>query len=177
MKFHSTKILVLMIVCNLLALTGYYFLFQRIKTQTQTASALINTIDLGQQKNSHLNALRSVVKDTQHQRDQLAVLLLPSDGEVPFIEQIETLAKNSGLQTKTNNVSSIGGDTETTKTFQMQEETTGSWNNTLYFLNQLENLPYNIRVQRISLQGQIVVGKSTAPSWTATFDISVTEKK
>jgi Tfp pilus assembly protein PilO len=175
MKFHSTKILILIIICNIAAIAGYYLLFQYIKTQTEAASSLTSTLSLSEQKNSHLNSLRSVVKDTEGKRQQLAAFLLSSDGEISFIEQVETLAKSSGLNEKTNNVSSIAGSTVSTKIFQMQIETTGSWSNLMYFLNQLENLPYNVRVQNVSLNKQSGDSKSSGSPWTAIVDINVTE--
>jgi Tfp pilus assembly protein PilO len=170
MKFHSTKILILIVICNIVAIAGYYFLFQHIKTQAQAASLLINALDVSQQKDSRLNSLRSVIKDTQVQRQQLVTFLLSSDAEISFIEQIEALAKNSGLTEKTNNVSSVAGGADAIKTLQMQIGTTGSWNNTLYFLSQVENLPFDVHVQGVSIN-------KASSSWTATFDINVTETK
>lgn len=175
MNFHSKKILILIIICNLAALVGYYFLFQYIKTQTEAASLLTSTIDLGQQTNSNLNSLRFIVKDTEDKRLQLLTFLLPGDAEVSFIGQIENLAKNSGLGVKINSVSSVAGDTDKTKTLQMQTETTGSWNNIMYFLNQIENLPFKINIQRSTINKPVVIGKPTDSAWTATIDISVIE--
>lgn len=176
MKFHSTKILILIVIFNLAAIAGYYSLFQFIKKQTKAAALLTNTIDLGQQKNSRLNSLRSVVKDTEGKRQKISNLFLSSDMEVPFIEKVETLAKNSGLVFKTNNVSSVatGGNL---KSFQIQLEASGRWSDLLYFLSQVENLPYDMHVQGVSLSKQPAAGKVVGQSWSAVFDISVTENK
>ena len=171
MKSHSVDILILIILCNLAALAGYYFSFQNIKAQTKAASSLIGTVDMSQQKDSHLGALRAVVKDTDGKRQQLATFLLSSDTEVSFIERIETLAKGSGLGVKTKSVSSVAGSMVGAKNFQMQIETTGSWSNTMYFLSQLENLPYDIRVQGDYLS------KQSGSAWLSTLDISVPENK
>src|ERR1035437_9041122 len=119
MKSYSIKILIAVIICNLVALAGYYFLFQQIITKTQAASSFISTIDLGQQKNSRLNSLRTIVKDTEGKRQQLETFLLTSDTEISFIEQVEAMAKNSNLEAKTNRVSAVSVDTSTTKIFQM----------------------------------------------------------
>ena len=176
MKFHTKTTLIIVIICNVAVIAGYYFLFQHIVAQTQKARELTSTIDLGQQKNSKLSALRVVVKDTELKREQLATYLLPSDSEIPFIEQVETLARNSGLEVKTNSVSSAAGSTDKIKTFQMQTATTGSWSNIMYFLSQIENMPYNIHVGSVSFGKQAAqAGKTTSSAWTATFDISVTE--
>ena len=175
MKFHSKDILILMILCNIGALSGYYFLFQHIETEAKAASALTSTIDLGTQKNSQLSLLRMTIKDTADNRQKLSSLLLASDAEVPFIGQVESLAKNSGLSVKTNNISAVAGNTSATKIFKIQTETAGSWSDTLYFLSQVENLPYDIAVQGVTLDKSPVAGKSAGSAWTATFDISVTE--
>lgn len=175
MKSRSTKILILILVCNLAAIVGYYLLFQHIKTQSKTAVSLNSVIDLGQQKNSHLSSLRNTIKETDGKRQQLATLFLSSGEEVLFIEQIEILAKNSGLSAKTNNVSSAAGNVGEIKTLRVQLQTTGSWNNTLYFLSQVENLPYDIHAQGVSLTKQSTTDKNNSSSWVATFDISVTE--
>jgi Tfp pilus assembly protein PilO len=175
MKTFSTKILILMILLNIMAIAGYYFFFQYIETQSKTSLSLTSTLDLSQQKNSHLNALRSVIKETEGKRQQLATFLLSSDTEIPFIEQLEALGKSSALAIKTNNIASIVGGTATTKVLKMQLQTIGSWNNTLYFLSQVENLPYNIDIQGVSLGRQSISDKTAGSSWTATFDISVAE--
>jgi Tfp pilus assembly protein PilO len=181
MKFHSTKILILIIICNIAAIAGYYFLFQYIKTQSKMALSLTSTLDLSQQKNSHFSSLQSIVKDTEGKRQELAAFLLLNDMEITFVEQLETLAKGSGLSVKTNNISSIfSGTVATVKNLQIQLETTGSWSDIMFFSDQLESLPYNIRIQGVSLNRQsgLVSGKtvvSRGSPWTAIFDISVTE--
>lgn len=174
MKFQSKKILILIIVCDLVALAGYYFLFQYIKTQSGVTSSLTGTIDLSQQKNSHINSLRSMVKDTEIDRGKLTTFFLASDAEVTFIEKMEDLAKGSGLEANVNNVSSVPTDVSVVKVFQMQLATTGSWSSTLYFLSQVENLPYDVRVRAVSLSKAPSSGKAVS-SWSAAFDVSVVE--
>ena len=164
-----------MIVCNIAAIAGYYFLFQYIKTQSKAAIALTSTIDSGQQKNSHLSALRAVVKDIDGKRQQLTSFFLSGDAEIPFIEQMEALGKTSGLTVKTNSVSSVAGSAGAAKTFRMQLQVVGSWNSALYFLNQIENLPYDVHVQGVSLVKQPGSGKTSSGSWAATFEISLAE--
>lgn len=176
MNFHSKKILALIIICNVAVLTGYYALFQKIKADTKLASALNSTVNISEQKTGRLSSLRAVIKDTEGKRQQLAAFLLSSDAGIPFIEQIENLAKTSGLVEKTDSVSSVAGSNNATKIFQMQLETTGSWSSTMYFLNQLESLPYNIRVQKVFFDGQSAGDKGAGSLWLAAFDISVTEK-
>ena len=175
MNFKSVKSLIIIVILNLVALTGYYFLFQDIKTEAKSASALTNTIDQGEQKNSRLSALRANIKETEGERQKLSTFLLPSDSEVSFIEVVEKLASKSGLSVKTNDVSSVAGDSDATKIFKMQTQISGSWSNTMYFLSKLENLPYNIRVQNLSTSNQTTTGKGAASQWTTTFDVTVTE--
>lgn len=164
---RSKIILIIIIICNITAAFGYYFLFQHIIGQTLKASSLTSTIDLGQQKNSRLSSLRTVVKDTENNRKRLQSFLLPSESEVSFIEQIESIGQNNSLTVKTNSVSTVAGRVDKTKTLHLQVTTTGGWTNTLSFLNQIESLPYNIHVENFSFAKQ--------KTWTATFDISVTE--
>lgn len=175
MKFHSTKILILIIICNIAALAGYYFLFQYIKTQSKAALSLTNTLDQSQQKNGRLSSMRSAVKDTENARQQLVTFLISIDEEIPFVEQVEALVKNSGLVGKTNNM--IGG-TKTKNVFKMQLETSGSWNNTMFFLSQLENLPYDIYIGGVNLNKTTgPAKKGVGPVWTTAIEISVSEKK
>jgi Tfp pilus assembly protein PilO len=163
-------------ICNIAAAVGYYLLFQYTKTQSAAAASLTSAIDLGQQKNSRLSSLRATVKDTDGKRQQLETFLLSSDTEIAFIEQMESLAKNSGLSAKTNNVSSIAGEANLTKVFKMQMEVTGSWSNIMYLLDQVESLPYGVRVIGVSLNRQSAGGKSAGSAWVATFEINVIEK-
>ena len=188
MRFHTKLILIFVIIINLVAGVGYFFLFNYIKTDSETASSLLSSIDSSAKKDSSLKALRSVIKDTQTQRDLLSTFFLSPDSEVFFIEQIENLATSSGLTVKTKNVSSVVGPTPTTKTFQIEESVSGSWNDIVYFMNYIENLPYDIHIQNMSLSQQvtasapIIKGKKTSSKnqsilWTGVFDINVTESK
>ena len=173
MKFYSIKILILVILCNMVALAGYYYFFGEIEAKTKVATNLTDTIDIGQQKNSRLSLLRSTIKNTEAGRQKISTLLLPSESEVPFIEQMENLAKSNNLGVKTNNVSSATS-TDVTKVFHMQSEVTGSWNGIMNLLNQIDNLPYDVRVQSVSMNKQ-EQGKASGLVWVASINISVTE--
>lgn len=173
MKFYSIKILILVILCNLVALVGYYYFFGEIEAKTKAATNLTDTIDISQQKNSRLSLLRSTIKNTEAGRTKLSTLLLSSELEVPFIEQMENLAKSNNLGVKTNNVFSATS-TDVTKVFQMQSEVTGSWNGIMNLLNQIDNLPYDVRVQSVSMN-KPDQGKGFGSVWVATINISVTE--
>ena len=173
MKFYSIKILILVILCNLVALTGYYYFFGDIEAKTKAAANLTDTIDVGQQKNSRLSLLRSTIKNTEVSRRKLSTFLLSDEAEVSFIEQMENLAKSNNLGVKTNNVSSATS-TDVTKVFQMQSEVTGSWNGIMNLLNQIDNLPYDVRVQSVSLNKQ-EQGKVSGLVWVASINISVNE--
>ena len=172
---RSKIILLVIILCDIAAIVGYYFIFQHIIGQTLTAASLTSTIDLSQQKNSRLSSLRTVVKDTESNRQKLSSFLLPNDSEISFVGQVEVMAQNDGLDIKTNSINSVAGSIDKTKTLQIQVTTTGTWTNILYFMNQIENLPYNIHINNFSFAKQSAVVKASGSSWTATFDISVTE--
>ena len=144
----------MIIVANLLAGAGYYFLFNYIKTQTESVSILTNKVNLGQKRNSRLNDLRTAVKDTEGERQQLSSLLLANGSEVDFIEKIESLAKKSNLTENTSNVSQVAGSVAGTKILQLSIGISGSWSDVMYFLNQLENLPYEIHIPSVSLSEQ-----------------------
>lgn len=175
MKSKTTQFLIFIIIINVCVGAGYYFLFDHIKKQNENASVLQNKIDLSEQRNSRFNDLQSAVKDTEIERNQLTSLLLPSGSQVAFVEQVEDLTKSSGLSEQTNNLSEAVGPSDTTKLLQIQLTVTGSWSNTMYFLSQLENLPYNISIRNASLTEQTGVLAKEANLWTGVFDVSVIE--
>jgi len=175
MKFKTTQFLVLMIIVNLCAGIGYYFFFSFIQNQIESNLVLADKIDLTNQQNNKLSDLQATVKDTEAERQQLLSFLLPTGSEVSFIEQIEGLAKASGLDGKTNNVAETPNQIAGVKQLDIQLTETGSWNNAMYFLGQLENLPYNLDIRGISLIEQPSGVKNKAGLWTGSFDFSVTE--
>jgi hypothetical protein len=101
---------------------------------------------------------------------------LTGDLEIPFIEQIETLAKSNNLAAKTNSVSANSVTVGVTRNFVMQVAVDGSWSNILNFLNQVENLPYGLNIDNVSVSKGVAKDKNTTSSWSATLDISVIEK-
>ena len=175
MKFHTSKFLILLVLVNLCASVGYYLLFDNTRKETEKASTLSSKIDLGSQRSGRLSGLQSAVKETESERAQLTSFFLPTGSEVSFIEQVESLAKASGLSEKTSNVSEVPGRVGGTKIVQVQIMVTGSWSNVIYFLGQLENSPYKLDIRNISLLEQSSGSKKTPSTWAGSFDINVVE--
>jgi Tfp pilus assembly protein PilO len=175
MKFKTTQFLILMLIANICVGVGYYWFFNFIKTETENNSILASKISLGIEQNDKLGDLQAAVKDTEVERTKLSSLFLANGSEVAFIEQIENLAKVSGLEEKTNNVSEALNQVSGAKSLDIQLTVTGDWNNVMYFLGQLENLPYSLNIKNVSLNRQSSDSKNKTNLWIGAFDFSVIE--
>ncbi len=183
MQTHTKNLLLFMILATLIGGALYSILFWQIRSKNELSSKLVNDIDLGEQKDSRLSSLRKIVADTKEVREKLQTFLLSPDQTVGFIESIETLGKNSGLTIKTSDVSTLP-TADSFPLLQLKVETSGSWENTVYFLKRLEDQPYNIQIKDMSLtqttsdavseKGKVI---STKTVWNTTVTFLVTESK
>ena len=176
MKFKTTQFLILIIIANVFAAAGYYFLLNQINKDNVNAVLLMDKIRLGQERNSRFGDLQATVNNTEAERQQMLSLLLPSGSAVSFVEQIETIATSSNLVEKTNSLSETPSQTGgLSKLLDIQLTTSGSWSNTIFFLNQIENLPYDISIKNLSLNEQAPLTPKSSNTWTAVYDFSVVE--
>ena len=113
--------------------------------------------------------------------------MVPNSGDVQFIENLESVARNSGLSIDIDSLL-LENDPKATQTtitvLRIKVKTKGSWSNTYKFISELESLPYKIKINSVLLSktsedlaskdGKKITSKS---QWSASIDIGVLKYK
>lgn len=201
-KISNTQNLVIILTILVLLLAGgYYYFFSSLRAAGESISNLQNNTDSLLAEQANLSALRAVFSQTTSDRDKINSYFVQSDGAIDFVTTIENLAAFVNLSHETNSIDtqSMNPPDASHEILHMNFRTTGSWQNTYYFISLLETLPYNITINQINLHAtgdttnQIVAenvdlsasSSSSTPKtvtkrasvWEATYDFSVVKLK
>jgi hypothetical protein len=163
--------------------------FERIKMENESASALENQSDAA-------NAANSLARTTRADRDKASAdlsyldqITLTQSEIVPFIELMESTARQMGLKIK---ISSVNADpapktsSTTVSTYippqavHISLSTDGPWLASLGFLHALENLPQKVVLDKADLdfippilqQGATTTPTATVSNWHGSFSLT-----
>lgn len=190
MKSHSTKQIVILFAAIVFVLLGlHYFVFSFIK------NTAVEVLTLERDVESMRTQVFEFSKYTPEDLMALAQLVSAkfiSRGDfVEFIQTIETKGRAQNLEVTVRSVAteprSEDDDSDDKEILRLQLETTGSWANTLKFVNYLEHLPYKITVQGLKLtksqnsgeEAGSTAGSASAASnlWKAEIEITALKLK
>lgn len=173
-----------LIIAVLVACGLWYGLFIVIKNSVTDISIFEAKADEASQYQDRNRALHILLKDIQPDLDKLSSRLVASEGAVPFIDTIETLARETGLAITTQSISQAQAPegADTFERLQLVLSTDGSWSSTYKFLTLLETLPYKITLKSTSFTredaGTATVSTSTkAKNWKSSFIVDVLKHK
>lgn len=167
---HTSQTIVSLIisaVAVLVAVGGFWFLYNNIESQSSVISSKLQAIYDETSSAKLLKANRELVASTETERLQLLNHLVSSDGIVEFIESLEKLGPKTG---STVSISSINSEDDSAKPagsvtlVRALVRATGSWGGSMKMISLLENLPYEVNFDRVRIHSQ---GKA----WEMTFEL------
>src|ERR1035437_724577 len=170
----------------ILLFVAIFMLFQNIKNQNENSSNLQNEIDLSAKQNQYTMSLQKSLQDSNSNIKKVNDSILSSGGTVGFIEKLENVAKDNGLNIIVDSLSveDIHGVTSDGLTsLKILASAQGSWTGTIVFLTKLESLPFIMRVEKFDLANSsdnltgLPTPISSAQNWLSTFEIRVLEYK
>ncbi|MDD5318726.1 MAG: hypothetical protein PHF79_02810 [Candidatus Pacebacteria bacterium] len=184
---NSSGLFILVAVLVVAAAIGYFLIFSKVRSVSEENAVLAAQVSQLSQSNEHVQALKSVVDQSQGYLDRLNSYFVGSGDQntLQFITQIESLATSVGLQHATQNITLDNGnglDALGKQSIGVTFATSGSWSETVRFISLLESSPYILDITRIDLDksasGAGITGAtSTSPKsqniWTATYHFSV----
>ena len=165
----------------------YYFLYNDIKDKNQNISMLENGLSSQVNKQQLTNSMQSILKNSDADIAKVNSSMVASDGDVAFIENLESIAQNNNLKVGIESLvfqddPSLGSSTLTF--FNVRGKIIGGWTGTYLFLSQLESLPFKIKINRFAFTNSSDTGSvdgkktgTTGNSWESVFEISVLKYK
>ncbi len=150
----TKKILIASAIAALVAFVLLGSFFWVIKTQNETIAVLASEANQSSTKDE---AVRSIKVSLERNKDALRSVdsfFISKDGVVDFINSLDKLGKQYGVTLNIGEVTSevdlkIKDDFK--ETLKLRLDASGSWSSVMKFLTALENLPYRIKVDQVSL--------------------------
>jgi len=164
-------LLVLSLSCYVLFLWGVPYL-SRITDEMRQAFV---QSEAGQER---IQKVRDVLTNEAEVVTQVRGYVLNSERVVGFIEEMENLGRQAGVEESTKAVSATayaGVDADKWEALSIAVSTTGSWADTYQFLSLLEHMPYRLEIQRATM-GLDEDEKGRAV-WKGDFTFSVLKMK
>lgn len=180
---YKHYILICFALCSvLIAVIGYWFVYRNIIKQAETYSSGLENISLENEKKQHINEVAKVYIDTLEDRNKLSNYLLNDDKIVGLIEAIESIGVNSSSVVSISGINNEDLSSAEKGTFghlKARIDAKGSWTNIMRTLIMIENLPYSLSINNLTLSFE--KNASSDPkiksvkndSWSMSFNITV----
>ena len=175
------KILISLGLFVIALLVLYYFIFAYIRNKIDLISGLRQDLASKSNKESNLLSLRHLVQESQGDIDTLNSLIIPKDGDVLFIEKVESLAKNSGLSVTIDNLNleeipSLSENGMSILHIRLKGQ--GTWSAVYLFVSKLESIPFKIKIDRLVMGvSNTDTSKNLKSNWQMGADLSVLKLK
>lgn len=182
-KISSNTVLIgFTLALNMCALLIIYFISSDIYVRNKNISTIAGLIEAKTAENLEERSLRSILTNTQDDRERIDSYVLSDDKVVEFLETIESLGPMSSTKVVTSSVNideSNKAHSSTTGFLNMQINVRGSWENVMHFISLIENLPYKITIKKVS--ATVITPDAETdiklPEWQTNLEISVLKLK
>jgi type II secretory pathway pseudopilin PulG len=150
----TKKILILSIISAIIVFSLSGFSFWQIKKQNESIALLASEAQQSTAKDEAVRSIRLLFDKNKESLTSLDSFFISKDGVVDFINSIDLLGKKFRVDLAIGEVTSeidqkIKDDFK--ETIKLRLDASGSWGDVIDFLTALENLPYKIKVDQVSV--------------------------
>lgn len=162
-KFFVT--IFIAIISNLALIILCYFLFDSIKTENSQISETKKQIAEYQERMDNIQKILPEIKDLEKAHSGMESLILDKTSLVNFIEEIEYLAKKTGIVLIMKGIS-FANIEKNKPVFKFT--TSGSFADTYHFLYLVENGTYRVGLNRVE-----IIKEQKNNVWNTDFDLEL----
>jgi Tfp pilus assembly protein PilO len=180
---HSKQLLVFLAVLTLIFGAAWYFLYGAIAESASADQERISQQTAADAATNQDQSLAAFLTDSSSTASTLLASVLPADGSVSFIEQVENVAKKENVGLHVGGVS-LSAPTDIPSTASGFEDldlslsVQGSWASVYQFIATIESFPYRIDVTNVSINQSIYgTGKQTQSFWSGSISLLVLKVK
>lgn len=164
-----------------------YIVFFDIKHKNERISAMEHELSFQSKKQEYMTSMERVIQNSDSDITRINDSIIPSDGDVRFIESLESIARGGGLsidiESLTFEDSRLLASSSMT-ILKVKAKTKGKWLGTYKFLTQIESLPFKVKIDKFALanvkeETDIDAKKTDTASsiWQSTFELKVLKYK
>ncbi len=150
---HSSKtrtflmVYTLYLVIAIAVYASFYFYINNKETNTVEIAVQIEQL---KKQNNQMHNLIAMVRDTEEGRERISSFFVDSDRIIEFLETIESLGDNAGVEINVRSINENNTDTEDVKELELNVDFVGSWAEVHHFLILLESIPVKMVVERLT---------------------------
>jgi len=175
------KILIVLGLLIAVLCAGYYLFFQYIISINQHIASLQSDLMNVTEKKNQIDSSQKMITLANPDIATLTNSLVATDGDVAFIEHIESLAHTDGLNITIDSLSleddpALRGNPITT--FVIHAQAKGVWSGVYLFASQLELLTQQVKIESLEMtKTDDQVAEKTPGEWQVIFKIRVLKYK
>ena len=176
-QFKKILAVLALVIAGLFAVS--YFLIFQIKFKNNNISNYLNELSFQTERQQNVISLKKMLNKNSLDIVHINNSIVGNDGDVQFIESIEALAHENGLNININSLSFENSPATLNSQmmiFKIKGQTYGSWSGNYIFLEELEAMPFKIKIDKFSMDIGIDPGLKTT-SWQSNFEIRVLKYK
>lgn len=169
----TKRIFFITLIILILAVVSDIFFISFVYKKRNNVEKLRKDFFVEMKKEKQLNTIKNIIKDTEDEQLNLRQCFIESEEIVNFIKLIESKSKEAGIIL---DIKSVGvSNTETINATQVETlvvdfMTQGSWDSTFVFLSLIENIRYNIIVDKMSVN-KFTDNLTKKDTWKSNFTI------
>ncbi len=176
------RIMITLGLSVLLVFGFYYALFLDIKKKSENIAVMTKDLSSREEQEKYAISTKNKIESISSDIANINNSIIPANGDVQFIEDFELLANSNNLDLEIESLlfedqprATVAGTTF----FKIRAKTKGTWVNTYRFLDQLESLPFKVKISQFAFLGQEVpVGTNKKRvEWQSLFEIHILKYK
>lgn len=183
LKITLSVMLLLMVVIFVM----YYFLFQDIRYKNQNYQSILRDLSFQNDKQNYLASKQKAIDSVSAETSRVEEIIVSKDGDVAFIENLESMARENGLSIEISSLSldnKLDLASSSISVLNIKAKTAGTWLGNYIFLSRLESMPFKTKINAINLSNisnDEISGLDRATVaggvWHGVFDIDVLKYK
>ena len=176
-SFKTVSIILGLVVLGLFIL--HYLSILQLKNKNENITSLLNEITSQDRKQQYLFSTKKLIETDNTDISRINNSIIASDGDLKFIEDIESLAHQNDLLINIDSLSIDKVPNSSTVVFlKVRAKVIGSWDSNYTFLAKLESLPLKVKIERIDLNNtRSELDNKKISEWQDTIDIRVLKYK
>ncbi len=179
-NLHLKLIGTLSLIAIMLSI-AIYFMYHDIKSKNESILQVENNLSFKNTEYDYLVSMQNFIMESESEIAKINSSIISKDGEVAFIENLESRARSYNLKIEIDSLNLASNDTKTASstvsTLKIKASAEGSWANIYKFISEVESLPERIKINKISLSYRGDLLDQTIPEqnkiWGASFEVSV----
>jgi len=180
------KIIGVLSATSVLLFVAIYFAYSDIRSKNERVFTMEQELLFQNSQYEYLLSMQKVVDGLGPEIYKIDNSIVPKNGDVDFIEDLEKLAKDRNLKIEIESLTLTADPKETSgqvTNLKVRAKVEGPWKDSYLFVSEMEAFPFKVKINKLSIIGTEEVvsgaGKSSIlnSKWQTTFEINVLKYK